>query len=166
SLDILGNVIPFIANEEEKMERELNKIMGVYSGGRFEPAPFTLTANCARVPVAEGHLESLMFELEVEPTLDEMARTLSGFRGEPQRLELPSAPSDPVIVRSEPDRPQPVFDLMAGSPERARGMAVTVGRLRKSNGLYKAFVFSHNTLRGGAGGSVLNAELAYRTGLL
>jgi aspartate-semialdehyde dehydrogenase len=165
SLDILGNVIPYIANEEEKMERELNKIMGGYDRG-FQPAPFALTASCARVPVAEGHLESVVVRTEETPSADDVDDALSSFMGEPQRLSLPSAPEAPIIVRREEDRPQPKFDLMAGSPERARGMAVTVGRIRESDGYIKMFVFSHNTLRGGAGGSVLNAEFAYRTGLL
>lgn len=160
SLDAVGNVVPFISHEEEKMETELAKMLGTYSDGDFHYAPFKVMANCARVPVVDGHLESLVLDTDKQPALEELEKCLVGFRGEPQKFNLPSAPSQPIIVRHEENRPQPVFDAMAGTPERARGMAVTIGRLRKSNGYYKAFAMSHNTLRGGAGGSVLNAELA------
>ncbi|MDR0523010.1 MAG: aspartate-semialdehyde dehydrogenase [Candidatus Methanoplasma sp.] len=166
SLDAVGNVIPFIDHEEEKMETELSKILGGYSGGAFAGAGFKVMANCARVPVVDGHLESLVLGLGGSPSLSELSETLSGFRGEAQRLGLPSAPEAPIIVRGESNRPQPALDAMAGSPARARGMASTVGRLRQGNGYYKMFVLSHNTLRGGAGGSVLNAELAKAKGLL
>ncbi len=166
SLDAVGNIVPFISHEEEKMESELAKMLGTYSDGKFNFAQFKVMANCARVPVVDGHLESLVLDMEGQPTLEELEACLAGFRGEPQTLGLPSAPEQPIIVRKEDNRPQPVFDAMAGRPERARGMAVTIGRLRKSNGYYKAFAMSHNTLRGGAGGSVLNAELARARGLL
>ncbi len=166
SLDAVGNVVPFISHEEEKMETELAKMLGTYSNGEFHYAGFKVMANCARVPVVDGHLESLVLDLEQQPGLDELESCLVSFRGEPQKLNLPSAPEQPIIVRHEENRPQPVFDAMAGRPERARGMAVTIGRLRQSNGYYKAFAMSHNTLRGGAGGSVLNAELAKAKGIL
>ncbi|MBQ8179251.1 MAG: aspartate-semialdehyde dehydrogenase [Candidatus Methanomethylophilaceae archaeon] len=166
SLDAVGNVVPYIGGEEEKMESELAKMLGTYSDGAFHFADFKVMANCARVPVVDGHLESLVLDFEAQPTLEELEACLTGFRGEPQTLGLPSAPEQPIIVRSESNRPQPVFDAMAGRPERARGMAVTIGRLRQSNGYYKAFAMSHNTLRGGAGGSVLNAELMKAKGLL
>lgn len=166
SLDTVGNVVPFISHEEEKMETELAKMLGTYSDGEFHYAGFKVMANCARVPVIDGHLESLVLDTEGQPTLEELEKALVDFRGEPQTLELPSAPEQPIIVRHEDNRPQPVFDAMAGRPERARGMAVTIGRLRQSNGYYKAFSMSHNTLRGGAGGSVLNAELAVAKNLL
>lgn len=166
SLDAVGNVVPFISHEEEKMESELAKMLGTYHDGGFDFAGFKVMANCARVPVVDGHLESLVLDLEAQPSLDDLEKCLVGFRGEPQTLGLPSAPVQPIIVRHEDNRPQPVFDAMAGVPARARGMAVTVGRLRQSNGYYKAFAMSHNTLRGGAGGSVLNAELAKAKGLI
>lgn len=166
SLDIVGNVIPFISHEEEKMETELGKMLGTYSRGKFRYADFKVMANCARVPVVDGHTESLVLKLEEEPSLEEVADVLASFRGEPQKLKLPSAPEQPVIVRTEENRPQPIFDVFAGTPERARGMASTVGRIRKSNGYYKMWVVSHNTLRGGAGGSMLNAEYAYKKGIL
>ena len=166
SLDAVGNVVPFISHEEEKMETELAKMLGTYSNGKFNFAGFKVMANCARVPVVDGHLESLVLDLEQQPSLEEIEKTLVGFRGEPQKLNLPSAPVQPIIVRHEDNRPQPVFDVMAGTPARAKGMAVTIGRLRQGNGYYKAFAMSHNTLRGGAGGSVLNAELAKVKGIL
>ncbi len=166
SLDAVGNVVPFIDKEEEKMEIELAKILGKYSKNGFEPASFKVMANCARVPVVDGHLESLVLKLKDSPDIEGLSKALSNFKGEAQRLSLPSAPVQPVIVRSEADRPQPIYDALAGSPVRARGMASTVGRIRQSNGYYKMFVLSHNTLRGGAGGSVLNAELFKAKGLL
>ena len=166
SLDAVGNVVPFISHEEEKMETELAKMLGTYADGEFKYAGFKVMANCARVPVIDGHTESLVIDMEQQPTLEELEKCLVDFRGEPQKLNLPSAPVQPIIVRKEQNRPQPVFDAMAGRPERARGMAVTIGRLRQSNGYYKAFAMSHNTLRGGAGGSVLNAELAKAKGIL
>ncbi|MDN5356906.1 MAG: aspartate-semialdehyde dehydrogenase [Candidatus Methanomethylophilaceae archaeon] len=166
SLDAVGNVVPFIKGEEEKMETELCKMLGVFDGNVFRSADIRLMANCARVPVVDGHTESLVLALRDEPSLAELGDTLSRFRGEPQMLGLPSAPDVPIMVRSEENRPQPVFDVYAGTPDRAKGMAVSVGRLRSSNGYYKAFVLSHNTIRGGAGGSVLNAELAKAKGLL
>ena len=166
SLDIMSNVLPFISHEEEKMESELAKMLGTYSMGSFNFADFKVMANCARVPVIDGHTESLVLDLKDTPSLQEVADTLASFRGEPQKLGLPSAPEAPIIVRTEENRPQPVFDVYAGTPVRARGMASTVGRIRQSNGYYKMWVVSHNTLRGGAGGSILNAEYAYRKGLL
>lgn len=166
SLDIVGNVIPYISHEEEKMETELCKMLGTYADGEFKYADFRVMANCARVPVIDGHTESLVLDLKEQPSLEEVSKALSGFRGEPQKLGLPSAPEQPIIVRSEENRPQPIFDVSAGSPARARGMASTVGRIRQSNGYYKMWVVSHNTLRGGAGGSMLNAEYAYKKGIL
>jgi aspartate-semialdehyde dehydrogenase len=162
----VGNVVPFIDKEEEKMEMELAKILGGYSENGFRPADLKVWANCARVPVIDGHTESLVLKLGSSPSVEEIASVLSGFRGEPQILNLPSAPEAPIIVRKEKDRPQPVYDALAGSPHRAKGMASTVGRIRESKGCYKMFVLSHNTLRGGAGGSVLNAELFKAKGLL
>jgi aspartate-semialdehyde dehydrogenase len=158
SLDAVGNVVPYIEREEEKMELELTKILGGYSDG-FKYAGFKVMANCARVPVIDGHLESLTLKLNSSPSLSEIASALSEFRGEPQALKLPTAPEQPIIVRQEKDRPQPIYDARAGSPARAKGMASSVGRIRESNGYYKMFALAHNTLRGGAGGSMLNAEL-------
>jgi len=165
SLDITANVVPFIENEEEKMRREAKKILGTWSDG-IAPSPIDVWANCVRVAVRDGHLEAVSIPLaeDVDPT--EVARILAAFRGEPQHRELPTAPRQPVIVRGEPNRPQPLLDVMAGEPVRARGMAATVGRIRVIGRNLRFFILSHNTLRGGAGGSVLNAELAHRRGYL
>lgn len=161
SLDAVGNVVPFIKGEEEKMETELAKMLGKYENKQFKFADFKVYANCVRVPVVDGHLESLTLSMDSEPSIDELTRTLENFKGEPQKLGLPSAPEHPIIVRKEENRPQPAFDVFAGGTGRTKGMAVTLGRIRKKDEFYKIFALSHNTLRGGAGGSVLNAELAY-----
>jgi aspartate-semialdehyde dehydrogenase len=166
SLDILGNVVPFIKNEEEKMEEEIHKMLGTVENGRFKFAEFEMVASCARVPVIDGHLESAVLKLGKEASAAEVSKALENFKPEPQRLKLPTAPVHPIIVRKEDNRPQPAADALAGEPERARGMAVSVGRVRESKGYIKFWLLSHNTLRGGAGGSVLNAELAVARKLL
>ncbi len=166
SLDILGNVVPYIKNEEEKMETELAKILGSMEGGRFVPSGVQVMVNCARVPVVDGHLESLVLRTRKDASVDETIEVLERFRAEPQEVQLPSAPLRPVIVRREADRPQPALDALAGEPARARGMSAVAGRVRKKDNFIKMFVLSHNTLRGGAGGSVLNAELAVSRRLL
>ena len=166
SLDAVGNVVPYIGGEEEKMESELAKMLGTYEDKRFKFADFRTFANCARVPVMDGHLESLTLKLGCEPSVDEVIKAFEEFRGEPQKLDLPSAPPQPIIVRKEVNRPQPAFDVFAGGTGRSKGMAVTLGRIRKKEEYYKIFALSHNTLRGGAGGSVLNAELAVKKGLI
>lgn len=165
SLDVVGNVLPFIEGEEEKMQREAKKILGAWSDG-VVPSPIDVWANCARVPVREGHLEAVSILLREDVSAEDIARVLTAFRGEPQHRKLPTAPKQPVIVRIERNRPQPLLDGMAGEPARARGMAATVGRIRVKGRNVRFFVLSHNTLRGGAGGSVLNAELAHRRGYL
>ncbi len=165
SLDITANVVPFIEGEEEKMRREAKKILGSMSDGIL-PSPIDVWANCARVAVRDGHLEAVSIPLKDDVPAGEIARLLSSFRGEPQVQELPTAPEQPVLVRPETNRPQPLLDLMAGEPARARGMAATVGRIRVVGRVVRFFVVSHNTIRGGAGGSLLNAELAHRRGYL
>lgn len=165
SLDIVGNVVPFIENEEDKMRREAKKILGTWSDG-VVPSPLEVWPTCVRVPVREGHLEAVSIPLEEDAEAEDVARALSSFRGEPQRHRLPTAPKEPILVRSEPNRPQPLLDVNAGEPARARGMAATVGRIRVVGRNLRFVVLSHNTVRGGAGGSVLNAELAHRRGYL
>ncbi len=165
SLDIVGNVVPFIENEEEKMRREAKKILGTWSDG-VVPSPLEIWPNCVRVPVREGHLEAVSIPLEEDASAEDVARVLSSFRGEPQRRTLPTAPTAPILVRTEPNRPQPLLDVNAGEPARARGMAATVGRIRMVGRNLRFFVLTHNTIRGGAGGSVLNAELAHGRGYL
>lgn len=166
SLDALGNVIPYIGGEEEKMESELAKMLGTYGNKKFSFADFTVLANCARVPVIDGHLESLTIKMNKSASVADITKVLENFSGEPQKLKLPSAPEKTIIVRKENNRPQPALDVNAGYPARAKGMAVTVGRIREGHGYVKMFALSHNTLRGGAGGSILNAELAKAKGLL
>jgi len=162
SLDIVGNVIPYIAHEEEKLEQEAQKILGHLSGGRVTPAGFVVSASCNRVGVVDGHLEAVSVELERKPSLDEVAEAMRGFRGRPQELRLPSAPEAPLELVTAPDRPQPRLDV-----ERGHGMTVTVGRLRPCPLFdYKFTVLSHNTLRGAAGAALLNAELLYAEGRL
>ncbi|MGD9962928.1 MAG: aspartate-semialdehyde dehydrogenase [Thermoplasmata archaeon] len=166
SLDILGNVLPHIKNEEEKMSSEGKKILGGFSNGRFVDAPLNIESSCARVATRDGHLEAVFIHHKDMPDADKISKTLSEFRARPQELGLPSAPLNPIIVRREQDRPQPRLDAGAGEPHRARGMAVTVGRIRTSRDNLRFNLLVHNTIRGGAGGSVLNAELAYREGLI
>lgn len=166
SLDVLGNVLPYIRGEEEKMSSEGKKILGGYSNGRFVDSPVSIEASCARVSTRDGHLEAVFIRHRDMPDEGRVREVLSKFRGRPQELELPSAPVRPIIVRDEPDRPQPRLDSYAGEPARAKGMAVTVGRVRVNEDRLKFLLLVHNTVRGGAGGSVLNAELAYREGLI
>ena len=166
SLDILGNVMPYIKSEEEKMNSEGRKILGSYRNGKFVDSPVTIMASCARVNVRDGHLEAVFIRHERMPSEKDIVKTLRGFRARPQELKLPSAPEEPIIVLSEPNRPQPLLDSDAGKPSRARGMAVTIGRIRVEKNSLRFYLLSHNTIRGGAGGSVLNAELALKEGVI
>lgn len=162
SYDAVDNVIPYIGGEEPKVETEPQKMLGTLSGDAVVDAPFALSAHCNRVPVLEGHLECLSVAFERPPALDELVAAMRGFRAAPQELKLPSAPAQPIVVRDEPDRPQTRRDRDAG-----RGMSTTVGRVRQCAILdYKFVCLSHNTIRGAAGGSLLNAELMYAQGLL
>ena len=161
SLDILDNVVPYIGKEEEKMECESNKILGTFDGTGVQNANFAVSASCNRVHVRDGHLESVYVKLEAAPSIDEVEKAFATFKGEPQKLKLPSAPKNPIIVRKEPNRPQPRFDRDAG-----QGMSVTVGRIRSDPILtMKYMCLGHNTVRGAAGGGILSAELAVAKGL-
>ena len=160
SLDILGNVIPYIAKEEEKMEEETRKLLGRLDGDHVEQADFTMTAHCNRVAVEDGHTESVSVKLNRKATADEVIAAFNDFPPVPQ--DLPTAPAQPVVYDSAPDRPQPRFDV-----DRGKGMTVSVGRLRPCGVLdYKFTVLSHNTIRGAAGAALLNAELLKVQGLL
>ena len=162
SLDILGNVIPHIAKEEEKMEEETQKLLGTLNGSHIDPAPFAVSAQCNRVAVEDGHTESVSIRLRRKATAEEIIAAWNDFHAEPQKLKLPSAPSQPVVYLTAPDRPQPRFDVDLGA-----GMATAVGRLRKCNVLdWKFTVLSHNTIRGAAGAALLNAELLKVKGYL
>ena len=162
SLDILGNVIPYIAKEEEKMEEEAPKMLGRLNGSAVEPAGFRISAQCNRVAVEDGHTESVSVQLEKPARPEELIDAWRGFRGKPQEMQLPDAPRDPIMYDAAPDRPQPRLDA-----ERGRGMSVSVGRLRPCNLLdWKFTVLSHNTIRGAAGAALLNAELLKTQGYL
>jgi aspartate-semialdehyde dehydrogenase len=166
SWDILGNVIPFIANEEEKIVLETGKILGAWTGAGIQPDPLEIYPSCSRVPVREGHLQSVSVEFGQPPDRDALAQAFAAFSPEAQRLALPTAPARPILLREEDDRPQPALDVMAGEPGRAAGMAVSVGRLRVKGRRCGFFLLVNNTVRGAAGGSILNAELAFLKGLL
>jgi aspartate-semialdehyde dehydrogenase len=162
SLDILGNVIPFIKNEEEKMEEETRKLLGRMNGSKILPAEFAMSAQCNRVAVEDGHTESVSIRLKNKARPEEIIAAWNSYRAEPQELNLPSAPAQPVVYVQANDRPQPRFDLDMGA-----GMSAVVGRLRPCGVLdWKFTVLSHNTIRGAAGAAVLNAELLKAKGYL
>jgi aspartate-semialdehyde dehydrogenase len=162
SLDILGNVIPYIAKEEEKMEAEVPKMLGRLNGSAIEPARFRISVQCNRVAVEDGHTESVSVKLEKRAKAEELVQGWRGFSGTPQQMKLPDAPEQPIVYDCAPDRPQPRFDA-----ERGGGMSVSVGRLRACNLLdWKFTVLSHNTIRGAAGAALLNAELLKAQGYL
>jgi len=162
ALDLVDNVVPFIRGEEEKIESELTKILGRMEGARLCEAELRVSAHCHRVAVQHGHLEAVSVELERSASPEQAARTLAEFEGGLRDLDLPSAPSRPIVVRSESDRPQPRLDRDTGS-----GMSVVVGRLRPCPVLgLKLELLSHNTVRGAAGGTLLNAELLVARGWL
>jgi|WetSurMetagenome_2_1015567.scaffolds.fasta_scaffold04021_11 aspartate-semialdehyde dehydrogenase len=161
SLDIIDNVVPFIGKEEEKMESESLKILGSFNGKTVQNANFVISASCNRVHVKDGHLESVFVKLGESPPLEEVEEAFRTFKGEPQKLKLPSAPEHPIVVRKEANRPQPRFDRDEG-----KGMAVSVGRIRKDPIMsLKYMCLGHNTIRGGAGAGVLSAELMVAKGL-
>lgn len=156
SMAILDNVIPFISNEEEKVEVEGLKILGRLKGEGIEFADFHVFASCNRVMVRDGHTEAVFVHTKKDFSIEEVSRVFSSFKGEPQKLGLPTAPKKPIIVMEEEDRPQPALDRDLGE-----GMSVSIGRIRrKKEKLLKFVCLSHNTIRGAAGASILNAELA------
>ncbi len=162
SLDLIDNIVPYIGGEEEKLHSETAKMLGSWEGGRFRPASFPVSATCTRVPVRDGHTEAVSVRLRTKASADELIVAWREFRGRPQELDLPSAPKRAVIFRDEQDRPQPSRDRMA-----EHGMASVVGRLRPCPILdWKFVVLGHNTIRGAAGASILNAELALAEGWL
>ena len=162
SLDILGNVIPYIAKEEEKMEEETRKLLGEVRDGHIELAEFAMSAQCNRVAVEDGHTVSVAVKLKKKASAPEIIEAWTKFRGLPQELRLPSAPERPVEYLAASDRPQPRFDV-----DRGAGMTACVGRLRPCGVLdWKFTVISHNTIRGAAGAALLNAELLKAQGYL
>ena len=154
--EIIDNIIPYIGGEEEKSEREPLKIWGGIKDGKIVPAETpAITAQCLRVPVSDGHTAACFVSFDKKPTKQEILQAWKDFSGEPQALKLPSAPAQFIHYFEENDRPQPKLDRMTEN-----GMAVCAGRLREDNLFdYKFIGFSHNTLRGAAGGAVLLAEL-------
>jgi aspartate-semialdehyde dehydrogenase len=159
SLDILGNIIPYIKNEEEKLQEEVAKLLGTASNSGFQPAPLTLSAHCNRVAVVDGHTECVSIKLRTPATHEEILGAWADFQplhGQGLNgLHLPSAPLHPVEYAPEDTRPQPRLDLMRGN-----GMATTVGRLRPCSLFdWKFTLLSHNTIRGAAGAALLNAEI-------
>lgn len=162
SLDILGNVIPYIAKEEEKMEEETLKLLGRLNGAGIVPGAFGMSAQCNRVAVEDGHTESVSVKLKRKAQPEEIVAAWNEFRSVPQEMKLPTAPAQPVRYIGAADRPQPRFDADAGD-----GMTATVGRLRPCSVLdWKFTVLSHNTIRGAAGAAILNAELLKAQGHL
>jgi aspartate-semialdehyde dehydrogenase len=162
SWDLLGNVVPFIEGEEEKIETETRKILGTCSDGGVTPAPVVVSAQAARVPVLDGHTEAISVEFDRPPAEDELVSALETFSDLPAGVDLPSAPDAPIIHLPERDRPQPRLDAL-----RADGMAVCVGRVRRCPVLdYKLVALGHNTIRGAAGAAILNAELLAARGWL
>src|SRR5215218_8525256 len=162
SLDILGNVIPYIAGEEEKIERESRKILGNWADGEVIPAAFAVSAHSNRVPVEHGHTMCVSIALDRRASVAEASAAISEWRGDAAARGLPTSPPVPVLFSPAADRPQPRRDVMVGN-----GMTVTVGRLRPDPVLHLRLVaMGHNTVRGAAGASLLNAELMAVRGLL
>jgi aspartate-semialdehyde dehydrogenase len=155
SMDIQGNVVPFISGEEEKMETEPQKLLGKWDGTRFIDAGLSLSAHCNRVPVVEGHLECVSLSLKKVASLNEVQEALGNFEVDAALAALPSAIRHPVVIASDESRPQPRRDVNAGN-----GMAAVVGRIRACPILdVKLTLLSHNLVRGAAGAALLNAEL-------
>ncbi|MDE3178314.1 MAG: aspartate-semialdehyde dehydrogenase [Acidobacteriota bacterium] len=162
TLDIIGNVIPYIPGEEEKVECETQKLLGKLVDGRVEPAAFPVSAHCNRVPVEDGHTEAVSISLRAKATLEDLIATWRNYRSIPQEKHLPSAPAHPVVVRDERDRPQARLDVDTGG-----GMSAVIGRVRNCPVLqFKYTVLSHNTIRGAAGAALMNAELMKTEGYL
>ena len=155
SLDILGNVIPYISGEEPKIETEIQKMLGKLVDSRVEAAPIVISAHANRVPVEHGHTVCVSIEFETRVNAGMALEVLRGWKGQQVSRGLPSSPEHPLLVTDQPDRPQPRRDVDLG-----RGMTVTVGRVR-DDALFdvKLVAMGHNTIRGAAGASVLNAEL-------
>lgn len=162
SMDILGNVVPYIGGEEPKVETEAQKILGTLTGSSIKPADFIVSAHCNRVPVFDGHTETLSIKFSGKTSIEEVKQVLSGFKGLPQELQLPSAPENPIIVFEEEDRPQPARDVW-----KNRGMSTCIGRIRECPVLdVKMVILGHNTVRGAAGAALLNAETFVAKGYL
>ena len=162
SMDVLGNIVPHIGGEEAKMERESQKILGRVEDGRIVPADYAVSAQCNRVPVFNGHTETLSLKFDIKPTVEDVKNILGSFRGLPQERNLPSAPKQPILIFQEEDRPQPARDVW-----KNRGMSTCVGRIREDNVAdIKMVILGHNTIRGAAGAAILNAETLVSLGYI
>jgi aspartate-semialdehyde dehydrogenase len=162
SMDILGNVVPYIGSEEEKMQEETQKILGTFAGERIEPLAAKVSAHCNRVAVVDGHTVTVSIEFSSKPSEADLRNAFETFSSVPQERNLPSAPKRPVQYMVEADRPQPRLDAA-----RDHGMAAFVGRLRPCQVFdWKFVALGHNTIRGAAGAAVLNAELMHSEGCL
>jgi len=162
SLDIVDNVIPYIGGEEEKVQTESLKLLGTWHGDRIEMAPIIISAHCNRVATVDGHLECVSVAFRERADLASIERVLTSWRALPQELKLPSAPTAPIVVRREVDRPQPRLDRDIGG-----AMSSIVGRLRPCPLLdWRFVVLGHNTVRGAAGAALENAELLVARGLV
>jgi aspartate-semialdehyde dehydrogenase len=166
SLDITDNVLPHIPSEEEKIETETVKILGrlegAGAGARVAPAAFPVGAQCHRVAVSDGHMAAVRVSLSARADAEEIREAFASYHSLPQKLRLHTAPDQPILVRDEPDRPQPRLDRDAGA-----GMSVTIGRILPDHVLdYRFVALSHNTVRGAAGAAILNAELLVAAGRL
>jgi aspartate-semialdehyde dehydrogenase len=162
SLDILGNVIPYIADEEPKLEREMLKLLGTYENGGVRLASMQVSSHTNRVAVEHGHTVCITVSFANRVTPEEALEVLREWKGDESTWDLPSRPEHPLLVSDEPNRPQPRRDVLAGG-----GMTVIVGRVRPDPVLdLRMVALGHNTIRGAAGGSVLNAELLAKTGRL
>ena len=160
SLDVIDNMIPYIGGEEEKMQIETLKILGQKKGNKVDFADLTLSASCNRVPVMNGHMESVSVKLKTKVKKVDVLKAWQDYTSEPQELDLPFAPKPPIYYFDDPRFPQPRLHRDLG-----KGMAVSIGRLRDCTVLdYKFTVLSHNTVRGAAGGAILNAELLVKKG--
>jgi aspartate-semialdehyde dehydrogenase len=162
SLDILDNIIPYIQGEESKIESESLKVLGTYSEDHITPYPMKLSAQSNRIPISNGHLACISVKLKREASEDEIISSWKTFQGEPQKLQLPMAPKNPLYYFEKENYPQPKLHR-----DFDKGMAVSIGRLRKCPLLdWKFILLSHNTIRGAAGGAILNAELMVKKGML
>ena len=163
SYDIIDNILPYIKGEEEKSEREPMKILGNIEGDHITYYEgLKISAHCNRVPTIDGHMACVSLQFAQKPSIEQIIKLWNNFSSLPQELELPFAPKQPIIYREEPDRPQTRLDRDAD-----KGMAVTVGRLRECPVFdYRFVTLSHNTIRGAAGGGILNAELLVKKGFL
>lgn len=157
SLSINSNVIPYINGEEGKIELETKKILGEVQNHKIAENSIRIVSSCARVPVRDGHLESVVVKFEKEVDLFSIKKAFNNF---PRVKKLPTSPGKPIILRDEIDRPQPWKDAYAGQLNRAKGMSVTIGRLKKQDRWIRFWLVVHNTIRGAAGNSILNAEYA------